>query len=90
MNWKVLLILPLLIFIFQGAASQEKEEMVKIRGYVETASEKPVANAFIFIDGICVLAGEFISNLITDFVEKIRMLGPNPLKNKEEKVEEAK
>jgi len=51
MNWKVLLILPLLIFIFQGAASQEKEEMVKIRGYVETASEKPVANAFIFIDG---------------------------------------
>jgi len=51
MNWKVLFILPLILFIFQGAASQEKEEMIKIKGYVKTASEKPVANAFIFIDG---------------------------------------
>ncbi len=51
MNWKVLLILPLVLFIFQGAVSQEKEKMIKIRGYVKTASEKPVANAFIFIDG---------------------------------------
>lgn len=51
MNWKVLSIIPLFIFIFQGAVSQEKEEMIKIRGYVETANEKPVANAFIFVDG---------------------------------------
>lgn len=51
MKWKVLSILPLFIFIFQCAASQEKDEMIKIRGYVETAGEKPVANAFIFIDG---------------------------------------
>lgn len=51
MNWKVLFILSFSVFIFQGAASQEKEELIKIRGYVETANEKPVANAFIFIDG---------------------------------------
>ncbi len=51
MNWKILFILPFLIFIFQSSTSQEKEEMIKIKGYVKTADDKPVANAFIFIDG---------------------------------------
>lgn len=51
MNWKILFVLPFLIFIFKDSNSQEKVEMIKIKGYVKTASNKPVANAFIFIDG---------------------------------------
>ncbi len=50
MNWKIVFILPFLLFIFQTGTSQEKEETVKIRGIVQTTSEKPVANAFIFVD----------------------------------------
>lgn len=41
----------MLLFIFQDGMAQEKEDMVKIRGVVKTSADKPVANAFIFIDG---------------------------------------
>lgn len=51
MNWKIFFILPFLIFIFQSSTAQEKEETIKIKGYVKTSDDKPVANAFIFIDG---------------------------------------
>lgn len=41
-----------IIFIVQfNVAAQEKEKMTKIKGVVKTAGDKPVANAFIFIDG---------------------------------------
>lgn len=51
MKWKIAFILPLLLFIFQNSTAQEKEEMVKIKGVVKTSGDKPVANAFIYIDG---------------------------------------
>ena len=51
MNWKTLYIVPLLLFIFQSIFPQQKSEMVRLKGVVETIEEKPVANAFIFIDG---------------------------------------
>ncbi|MDT8401402.1 MAG: TonB-dependent receptor plug domain-containing protein [Bacteroidales bacterium] len=51
MKRKILLIIPLLLFIFQSSTSQQKSELVKLRGIVRTGEEKPVANAFIFIDG---------------------------------------
>ncbi|MEA1886950.1 MAG: TonB-dependent receptor plug domain-containing protein [Bacteroidota bacterium] len=50
MKWKILLILPFLLFIFQNSTSQEKEETVKIKGIVKTANDKPVDNAFLFVD----------------------------------------
>ncbi|MCF8222373.1 MAG: TonB-dependent receptor plug domain-containing protein [Bacteroidales bacterium] len=50
MKWKILLIVPLLLVHLNGVA-QEKEEMIRIKGKVTTANDKPVANAFIFIDG---------------------------------------
>lgn len=51
MKWKIILILPLLLLFFQDITAQEKENKVKIKGVVKTSGDKPVANAFIFIDG---------------------------------------
>ena len=51
MNWKILLIIPFLLAVSHGSFAQEGEKMVKIRGLVKTANDKPVANAFIFVDG---------------------------------------
>ncbi len=53
MKWTIIFIAPFLLFVTQAASAQEKKEKKEIvlKGFVKTADNKPVANAFIFIDG---------------------------------------
>lgn len=51
MNLKIFYILPLLVFTFTIGSAQQKTELLKLRGVVKTGDDKPVANAFIFVDG---------------------------------------
>lgn len=51
MKWKILLLVPVIFIVQLNVVAQEKEKMIKIKGVVKTAGDKPVANAFIFIDG---------------------------------------